>query len=167
MNLNEKIKHYRKNLNLTQQELADLSDISLRALSNYENGSREPSMEVLIRIAKALNISVTKLNPNLKESPELSYLFSGGGKLVEYFNGKYFAEIENKNDDEIKLIYKLLKIRYGEENININHTLDDEFIELTIGDKNIVYTKEDFEKFIDHIVNLFPTFKMILDSSKK
>lgn len=66
MNLNEKIKYYRKDLNLTQQELADLAGISLRALSNYEKGVRTPPLEILIRIAKALNIEVTTLDPNIK-----------------------------------------------------------------------------------------------------
>ena len=46
MKLNEKIKYYRKDLNLTQQELADLSGISLRALSNYEKGLRSEERRV-------------------------------------------------------------------------------------------------------------------------
>ena len=160
MKLNEKIKYYRKDLNLTQQELADLSGISLRALSNYEKGLREPSMEVLIRIAKALMIPVNNLKPQITKSPEIEYLFAGTGKLVEGFYGKYFAEIENKNEEEINLLYNLLKI------ITMNSSIDSEFIELDIGDKTIIYTKQEFEKFIDHVSTLFPTFKMILDSSK-
>lgn len=166
MKLNEKIKYYRKDLNLTQQELADLSGISLRALSNYEKGLREPSMEVLIRIAKALMIPVNNLKPQITKSPEIEYLFAGTGKLMEGLYGKYFAEIENKNEEEINLLYNLLKIRYGEENITMNRSIDSEFIELNIGDKTIIYTKQEFEKFIDHVSTLFPTFKMILDSSK-
>lgn len=81
MNLNEKIKYYRNKLNLTQQELADSAGISLRALSNYERGSRVPSMEVLIKIAKALDVPVKEIQPKLIKSPEIEYLFAGVGKL--------------------------------------------------------------------------------------
>lgn len=97
MNLSEKIRYYRNNLKITQQELADKAEISLRALSNYEKGVRVPSMEVLIKIAKALDIPVEKLQPQLIKSPEITYLFAGSGKLVT-------EDIENfdKNVSHIK-----------------------------------------------------------------
>lgn len=65
MELNEKIKYYRKRIPMTQSGLADKSGISLRALSNYESGLRTPSLEILIKIAKALDVQVTDLDPNI------------------------------------------------------------------------------------------------------
>lgn len=159
MKLSEKIKLYRKKNKMTKSELARLINVSPSYITKLENGEKEnPSLEVKIKIANVLGCPVSELG-------DLS-LFAGTGKLIEGFYGKYFAEIENKNKEEINLLYNLLKIRYGEENITMNSSIDNEFLELNIGDKTIVYTKQEFKKFIDHVSTLFPTFKMILDSSK-
>lgn len=72
MKLNEKIKFYRKRILMTQSELASKSDISLRALSNYESGLRTPSLEIKIKLAKALNIQVTDLDSNIPIWEELN-----------------------------------------------------------------------------------------------
>lgn len=58
MDLNEKIKFYRSQNGMTQRELAELSDIALRSLSYYEKGLRKPSLEVMIKISKALNVPI-------------------------------------------------------------------------------------------------------------
>lgn len=145
--IGKNIKLIRQKKNITREELAQKLNVSYSSIEKHEQGLRGFRIETINKFAEALEVPVNE--------------------LLKLPSGKSFAKIENKKNEEINLLYNLLKIRYGEENININYTLDDEFIELTIGDKNIVYTKEDFEKFIDHIVNLFPTFKMILDNSKK
>lgn len=146
MSIGYNLKKIRKKKKLTQEDFGKLVGLSTNTIQRYELGKRQPTIETINKIAAALEVPVNE--------------------LLELPSGKNFARIENKKNEEINLIYNFLKIKYGEENININHTLDDEFIELNIVDKNIVYTKEDFEKFIDHISNLFPTFKMILDNNK-
>lgn len=81
MELNEILKEYRKKANMTQNELANKAGISLRALSNYEKGSRVPPIEGLIKISKALNILVTDLNPELKKD-KYTDMFAGPGLYV-------------------------------------------------------------------------------------
>lgn len=56
MGIAENIKYYRIEAKMKQKDLAEKSGISLRALSNYENGSRTPSIEVIIKIAETLGI---------------------------------------------------------------------------------------------------------------
>ncbi len=58
MNFNEKLKKYRENNNLTQEELANKLHISRQAISKYETGRAYPSIEVLQDIAKLLSVSV-------------------------------------------------------------------------------------------------------------
>ncbi len=53
----------RKKAHLTQEELEEISGIPSRQLSRYENGSAEPRAIVLLKIAKALNVSVDELVP--------------------------------------------------------------------------------------------------------
>ena len=42
--------------NLTQQKIADLVGIALRSYQKYEQGVREPSLDVLVQLADVLNV---------------------------------------------------------------------------------------------------------------
>ena len=55
------IKKKRTELKFTQEELAQKSKTSLRALQNYERGERMPDARTAIRIAKALETTVEEL----------------------------------------------------------------------------------------------------------
>ncbi|MDB1924144.1 helix-turn-helix domain-containing protein [Clostridium tertium] len=146
--IGKKIKSIRESQGLTREEFAQKLNVSVYTVANYEQGQRGSNTNTLKKIANALGVSELELL-----SP---------GKI-----GKHFAEEKNKEEKEINLLFDLLKIRYGEENININEYIDEQFVELYIQDKKIVYTKQDFEKFIDYVSTIFPTFKMILDNQKK
>lgn len=106
MELNKKIKYYRKRIPMTQSELASKSGISLRALSNYESGLRTPSLEILIKIAKALNIQVTDLDPNIP--------------IWEEFDAKYDIEKLLKEMKEIEESNKMKKEVLEDGNLNDN-----------------------------------------------
>lgn len=69
--IGEKIKYYRNKISMTQSKLASKAGISLRALSNYESGLRTPQLEVKLKIASALNIKVTDLDPDTEPYKEL------------------------------------------------------------------------------------------------
>ena len=57
MTIGNKIKQYRKNKQLTQQQLGDLINKSLRTIQKYEANQVTPSFKVLEEIAKALDVS--------------------------------------------------------------------------------------------------------------
>jgi transcriptional regulator with XRE-family HTH domain len=59
--LGKNIKHYRKRLNLTQQELADKLGISLNFMGKIEVAFSKPSLDMLIKIANGLEITVSEL----------------------------------------------------------------------------------------------------------
>ncbi len=61
MNLGENIKKYRKEKGLTQTELAIKSDLSKNAIYNYENNKRVPNIDILNKIASALQIQINQL----------------------------------------------------------------------------------------------------------
>ena len=50
----DEIKNKRKEVGLSQQELADNIELNRSTLSLIENGKRKPSYEVMSRISKAL-----------------------------------------------------------------------------------------------------------------
>ena len=61
MKFNERLKMLREERGFTQQHLAEVLNLSSGAVSHYENGTNEPTIETLIRMADILNISVDYL----------------------------------------------------------------------------------------------------------
>ncbi len=101
--LGEKIKRLRKNKNLTQEQLAELIDISPRNLSGIELGINYPKAETLEKIITALEVNIDELfsNDYLQDEKD----------LLNYINDtiNYI-----KNDrTKLQLVYKIIKfIRY-------------------------------------------------------
>lgn len=52
------LRELRKNKGLSQVELSEISGIRQSTLSQYENGSRKPSMSKAKKLADALNMSL-------------------------------------------------------------------------------------------------------------
>ena len=61
MNIGEKIKHIRKDHKLNQEAFGKLIGISKNAVWNYENNKRTPSLDILKKMSKALNVPITEL----------------------------------------------------------------------------------------------------------
>ena len=53
--------YYRKLRNLSQKELAEKSHLSATAISQYENGSKNPTLESLNALASALGVKMRHL----------------------------------------------------------------------------------------------------------
>ncbi len=64
----DQLKTRRKDLQVTQVILSDLSGVSLRALKAFESGEGNPTLETLSKLAQALgmevNLRVKSPNPN-------------------------------------------------------------------------------------------------------
>lgn len=126
--IGDRIKTYRKNLNLTQAEMADKVGVPRSTYANYESNSREPNNEILGKIAEALGVSkfdllydVDKIKSELKiweisnkENPQKyfleQYIKSLGYEIIfdeedaflflKTENGTY--EIEMKDLEELQ-----------------------------------------------------------------
>lgn len=74
---------------LSQKELAELVGASTGTLSHIESGTRQPSLEMLYKIADALNVSVLNLLLDEKEIDRFFYddiiqsYYPGSVKLKE------------------------------------------------------------------------------------
>ena len=67
--LGQKMREARKGKSLTQQELSDLSHVSVKQIAKIEKGQMNPSFLILKPLAKVLPISLDSLiNPDV--SPE-------------------------------------------------------------------------------------------------
>ncbi|OHD19336.1 MAG: transcriptional regulator [Spirochaetes bacterium GWD1_27_9] len=56
-----KIKHFRKIKNISQEELAELSDLHRTYIGGIERGERNVSLINIEKLAKALNIQIKDL----------------------------------------------------------------------------------------------------------
>ena len=67
--IGKRIKYYRTEQKISQEELSQIIRISVRHISNIETGAKAPSLEMLINIANALEVSADDLlTDNLKHS---------------------------------------------------------------------------------------------------
>lgn len=133
------IKRYREERKLTQYELAEKAGIGIASLQRYERGETTPNVNALSKIAKALDLK-------LSDFLEIS--------------GKDMAKKANIKESKISLLYAFLANEYKED-INLNPTLQDEYVELYMGDKKNVYTKEDMRIFADYVLTSFQNFKYL------
>lgn len=103
--LGEKIKRERKKCGLTQEQLAEMIDISARNLSNIEVGQNFPKTETFEKILKALDISTEDLfaADHIKESEEL---------INQIYNILDTVKNDNK---KLEKIYKMAKFLANED----------------------------------------------------
>ena len=57
----ENVRALREKRDLTQERLSELAELDQTYISGIENGSRNPTIRSVARIAKALKISVSEL----------------------------------------------------------------------------------------------------------
>ena len=65
--LGDKIKIYREKKRMTQNEVADILNVSPATISKYESGALEPNIESLKRLAELFEISIDELLSDEKE----------------------------------------------------------------------------------------------------
>lgn len=104
VSIGDKIKNYRKIINITQKDLAEKSGVSESAIRYYETNKRNPKLETLSKIADALGISINDL------------IIREEYKLIERVE-----KIES--DEEDKIILNLVKY-YNKEFYNNKYDID-------------------------------------------
>lgn len=61
MNMGTKLKSLRIEKQLTQKQVADRIGLAISAISSYESGTRYPSFDVLIKLARIFHVSTDYL----------------------------------------------------------------------------------------------------------
>lgn len=81
--LGQRIRALRRLKRVTQQELATRLDLSVTLLSNIERGLKEPSPQLLERIARELDVPREELFI-IKESADVPYITELPGRATGY-----------------------------------------------------------------------------------
>ena len=84
--LGGQIRKYRSALKMIQAEFAERLGVTGASVSAYENGIRQPSFDILIKIADILRVSTDSLlgrNKNLKKTIDVSQLDMAQIHIIE------------------------------------------------------------------------------------
>ena len=95
--LGKNIKYYRIQKGYSQQELADLIGVQKMTISNYENEKREPDVEMVKAICKALGVSLNRFmayKPLRNSEIVLNGSFRKNDNLTSMQEQKIIAQIQ-------------------------------------------------------------------------
>lgn len=123
----EQLKTLRKINGLTQQEIANKIDVSRVAYTNWENGKREPELEMIIRLADIFNVSLDFLLGRYKFIDEN---FENTYEMI--ILSKNLKDLRNKNNVSQKDIASLLgisQVAYGRFELG-NRIVKKEYLEI-------------------------------------
>ena len=87
MSVAENIKRIRKNMGLTQKELAEMADIAVITLQQYELGKRMPRKQQLEKLAAALHVHEDQLLISCTETDIFAELLALTGWEITSFSG--------------------------------------------------------------------------------
>ena len=86
----ERIKYFRQKRGFTQDKFSELADISSSYLNNIESGKYSPTVDVIVSLLNALQISFTELFSDLEYENLLS--------------NSIINSISDFTDEEIKMV---------------------------------------------------------------
>ena len=110
--IGKRIKSKRLFLGYTQEQLADLSNINTSYMSNIENGHKKMSIEVLVRISKALETSIDYLLLGEHETEDIK-------REAQFLEIKSIVQnIDSKFLEEYIAYIKTLAITMSEVKVN-------------------------------------------------
>ena len=95
LSIGRRIRQNRVRLNITQEQLAEMVNVSVPHISRIENGSSQPSLQVLVDICNILKITIDDL---LEDS-----LATAKIKKV----GRFDRLLSECSANEIELIYQV------------------------------------------------------------
>jgi len=112
MSLGQKIKHLREELNLTQEELGKILNVSKPTISRYEANTNEPNTDTLKKIAQYFNVSIdylldnsNKKNPNIEINIQKEYTDTDKKILDD------ISSLDNDLKKEAEKYIELLKLK--------------------------------------------------------
>ena len=104
--LANKIKKFRKESNLSQEQLADICHVSVQAVSKWECGLSYPDIELLPTIAEAFNVSIDSLLlEDVNEKETFSWADDDKIRVVQYHGHKLLAVDEITEKINLKMPY--------------------------------------------------------------
>ena len=105
--LREAIRNERKDKRITQEELAEMLEVSPTHVKHIESGHRKPSIEILFELAKILNISLDEV------------VFPKNGTPNDATRGKIERLLDLSDESSLQFILSVLEALREKEQTGI------------------------------------------------
>ena len=105
MKIGEKIKNLRTEQNMTQKEFAEKTGLSISSVQKYEYGDFIPSDSVIIKIAKAFNISISEFLKNTTEYADTNWYTDIA--IDEFLKNR--VSLNDEINDKNRVLFDLLE----------------------------------------------------------
>ncbi len=116
LNIGENIRKYRKNMNLTQEQLAEQLGASVQSVSRWESGGGYPDMELLPVLARVFDVSVDEL---------IGYGEKEDKSDLEELRKKLYSSVHRKNPSakEAAQVLRQLRLEHPSEVVRLTGIL--------------------------------------------
>ena len=142
MKLGDNIQKLRKDLKLSQEQLAEKIDVTRQTISNWELGETSPNPEQLKLLSKALNVSIDELLNNdvksviidkVSNTEKLAgIIIKISNNLQSYLNWFIYLQRVKKQQDKWEKSSRIMRHLLLDESQNlpvntelVNHTIVD------------------------------------------
>lgn len=103
MNIGERLKRYRNEKRMTQEEVAYRAGVTITSISRWENGVREPTFRDVEKIAAALGVTMEELTREHKRGTGIRKIIDG--KLYDTENTLILFEFRRKYQDPLNPLF--------------------------------------------------------------
>lgn len=122
----ERLRQFRKDNRLTQQNIADVLKVDRTTYTYYETGATQPSVKTICKLAKIYNVSVGHLVGVEENHPELCReVTSNPTRLRQTSKMDSFPYLE-KSEQSLLVHYRLISDEKKSEVLNFMKELMDE-----------------------------------------
>lgn len=103
MNIGERLKRYRKEKRMTQEEIAYRAGVTVTSVSRWENGVREPTFRDVEKVAAALGVTMEELTREPKHGTGIRKIIDG--KLYDTENARILFTFRRKYQDPLNPLF--------------------------------------------------------------
>ena len=98
--IGERIRNFRKEKGLSQEELADIANLHATYIGQLERGEKNATLESIEKVANALEISLEDLFRSIHPNPDYQ----------TYTLTQIISRLQTRNIEDLKMILKLLDL---------------------------------------------------------
>lgn len=124
LNIGTKIRNRRKRKQITLQQMADKTQLSIGFLSQVERGMSEPSMTALYAISRALDVTPDYLVKLPKQDSDVKFIKSAHREFYQYSSDKEICTIHTSNENN-QLDSLIIKIAPNYTSESCMHNVDE------------------------------------------
>ena len=97
----DRLKYFRTKAKLSQKELAEIVGITFAAYNKYETKCAEPKIDILVKLAYALNCSVNDLVGYIPPAKTPESMLADSGILYSHNNGLYSLNYDANDKNKV------------------------------------------------------------------